>query len=93
MDARHCRAGFPISGEDDEEGPWTFSIDDLTRDTLAGIPNDDLRELAAWWAQIPEWPWAGPLPDDALLPTLTDLVDLARQTKAAGRHLYCWCSL
>lgn len=85
--------GSPLSDEEDEEGPWTFSIDDLTRDTLAGIPDDQLRVLAAWWAQIPEWSWAGPLPDEELLPTLTGLVNLARQAKAAERHLYCWSSL
>jgi hypothetical protein len=85
--------GSPLSGDEDEEGPWTFSVDDLTRDTLAGIEDEVLRELAAWRGRIPEWPWAGPLPEEETLSMLTNLVDLARQAKAAERHLYCWCSL
>jgi hypothetical protein len=76
----------------EHEGPWVELLDDAVRDALAGVDDDRILELAARWVRIEEIHRSG-APDDELVPVLTELVALARATRAAGDHLYCWMSL
>lgn len=78
---------------DEEEGPWLMSIGDAVRDTLATIANAAEPDLAERWGQTEELAWNGPLPGPQLLPVMDQITGLARRARAAGDHLYCWCSL
>jgi hypothetical protein len=77
----------------EEDGPWLVSIDDATRDTLASITGEQMPGLSAQWGRIEEVRVNDPLPDDAMLPVLNDIVGLAQRARRAGEHLYCWCCL
>jgi hypothetical protein len=78
---------------EDYEGPWVVVLDDQTRATLAGIPDAELPEFAARWAQIEELSGYGDLPPDIMIPVLTELVALARRAEEVNDHLYCWICL
>nr|MDT0663362.1 hypothetical protein [Micromonospora sp. DSM 115978] len=78
---------------DDGEGPWLLSIDDATRDTLAGIDDSRLPELSAKWGQIEELARYGPLPESEVRPIIEQIAGLAQRARQAGDHLYCWCCL
>ncbi|MDG4774352.1 hypothetical protein [Solwaraspora sp. WMMD792] len=77
----------------EEEGPWLFSLDDATRDTLASISDGQLPELSARWGRIDEFAHSGPLPEGELVPVIEAIAGLARRARDAGDHLYCWCCL
>jgi hypothetical protein len=76
-----------------EQGPWLTSVGDATRDILAAIPSPDSPNLAEAWDQTEELSWNGPMAGEDLLPTIEQLVGLARRAQEVGDHLYCWCSL
>ncbi|MFC7330738.1 hypothetical protein [Marinactinospora rubrisoli] len=72
-------------------GPWIEELGPAARDTLAGIDNARIADLAARWARIEEFDrQAEPF---ALQSFLERLVLLARRARAAGEKLYCWSSL
>ncbi|WP_157546648.1 hypothetical protein [Hamadaea tsunoensis] len=85
--------GPSLPEDGDEEGPWTFSVDDGVRDTLALIEDERLRELAVWWSRAPELARSGMALEEELLPILSRLIQLARRAQAAELHLYCRCNL
>ncbi|GAA1813237.1 hypothetical protein GCM10009682_38020 [Luedemannella flava] len=77
----------------EDEGPWVVRIADEARDTLADLPDDRFRELAAWWATIEEFARWSRLDDEdveMLREKLAELVGLARRARAADDRLYCW---
>ncbi|MEU4643592.1 hypothetical protein [Micromonospora sp. NPDC023814] len=78
---------------DEREGPWLMSLDRATRDTLASINDTRLLELSARWGRIEELAWAGPLPDDQMLPVIEEIAALAQRARDAGEAVYCWCCL
>jgi hypothetical protein len=70
---------WPESGSDEEnEGPWVVVLGDPARDTLAGIADGRLAEVADRWSDIEEL--AGSRGEE-LLPTLVGLVGLARRAR------------
>jgi hypothetical protein len=77
--------------ETPEEGPWLVWVDDATRDTLAGIAEDRIPELAGRWAAIEEF--GGYADAGDLRDLIGALAELARRATAAGDHLYCWMCL
>jgi hypothetical protein len=77
--------------ETPEQGPWLVWVDDATRDTLAGIAEDRIPELAERWAAIEEF--GGYADADDLRDLIAALAELARRATAAGDHLYCWMCL
>ncbi|MFC7242080.1 hypothetical protein ACFQO7_06255 [Catellatospora aurea] len=72
----------------EETGPWLASVDDATRDTLAGIAPERMLELSARWQRIEEIDSDGP--DDDHVPTIEALQGLAQRARDAGEHLYYW---
>jgi len=84
---------WPPGMDESYEGAFVCSVPDLARDGLAGIADEDLRALAARWAQIEELAWSGSVGPTTMLPILTDLVGLARRANGADEHLYFWCSV
>lgn len=68
-------------------GPWTYRLDDATRDTLAGVPDADVPALVAEWVRIEEL--RGAVADD-WRPFVEELVALARNARESGAHLFGW---
>ncbi len=81
-----------ISAEDSDFDAWVCQFADDVRDTLAGIPDDDVPGLARWWAGIEELARHSGEPLD-LAPDLRELIALARRARDAGEHLYVWMCL
>jgi hypothetical protein len=80
-------------GEQDPEhmGPWVIALDDLTRDTLAGVPAQRVPELADQWATIEEFD--GLNLTEGFRPAVEQLTALAGRARDSGESLYCWMSL
>jgi hypothetical protein len=79
---------WPADDDGDSDGPWVVSLGDRVRDSLAGIDDVRLPQLAVWWSQNEE------LSDPEFARSvLTDLVGLARRAATDGDHLYCWMRL
>ncbi|MET9342297.1 hypothetical protein [Nonomuraea sp. NPDC003804] len=61
------------------------------RDTLAGVPDARLADLAERWGRIEEFFTP---PDTGYLVTLIgELRELARRAQADGQLIYCWWCL
>lgn len=79
-----------------ENSPWKTSpaiLQELgtpVRDTLATITDADLPDLAARWAHSEQLSQYGDSTPDAILPLLTDLVELARRARDTDEMLYVW---
>ncbi|BEL08034.1 hypothetical protein Q0Z83_062250 [Actinoplanes sichuanensis] len=89
------RLVWPVLDPEDlmeHQGPWVEQLTDEMRDTLAGVDDGRIPELAARWVRIEEIYRPGAA-DDELVPVVTDLVALARAARAGGEHLYCWVCL
>ena len=84
---------WPAGARDDMEyqGPWLTRLGDPARDTLAGVADESMGDLAAAWAQAEEF-YSGTEAEE-LQPVVADLVGLARRAREAGDHLYCWMCL
>ncbi|MGW6500017.1 hypothetical protein [Nonomuraea angiospora] len=67
-----------------KEGPVIEELPADVRDTLAGIPESRLGELAERWGQIEEFAGFPPA-----LRVLAELRDLARRAREEGEMLYC----
>ncbi|MEU6789651.1 hypothetical protein ABZ912_61635 [Nonomuraea angiospora] len=71
-----------------KEGPGIEELPADVRDTLAGIPEGRLGELAERWGRIEEF--AGFPPADGFLPqVLTELRDLAQRAQQEDEMIYC----
>ncbi|WP_173036324.1 hypothetical protein [Phytohabitans flavus] len=84
---------WPEGGEQDtgHMGPWVVTLDDKTRDTLAGVPARRVPDLARRWADIEEF--GGLLTPDDLRSALEQLTALATRARDNGESLYCWMCL
>ncbi|QKG22632.1 hypothetical protein [Actinomadura verrucosospora] len=84
----------PEGPEDDDDpwatGPWVEEFSDSVRDILASVPDPDVQDAVVAWSQTDEL--RGTSPDD-LRPLADVLIELARQARDAGEHLYCWTCL
>jgi hypothetical protein len=76
----------------DDDAAWVIVLGDDARDTLAGIEDAQIPARADWWAEIEELAMDDAEPE-ALVPVLTELVELARRARTADDHVYCWISL
>lgn len=84
---------WPEGGEQDvtHQGPWVSVLDDVTRDTLAGIPAECVPDLAERWATVEEF--GGFADPEFLRDVVADLAALAARAREHGESLYCWMSL
>ncbi|MFD1934894.1 hypothetical protein ACFSKW_25810 [Nonomuraea mangrovi] len=71
-----------------QEGPCIDELPAHVRDTLAGIPDSRVADLAERWGRIEEF--IAP-PDTGYLTTLiTELRDLAQRAQEENQMIYCW---
>lgn len=81
-----------------EDSPWQSDqfVEQLStevRDTLAGVDDARLHDLAAEWARIEEFSAFTSIEPGWLPALVHDLVALARRARQAGDQLFCWSSL
>jgi hypothetical protein len=69
-------------------GPWVTQFDADIRDTLAGVDDAELPDIAARWGRT-----FGVEPEALLLDTVEHLVRFAREARSNDEQLYCWISL
>lgn len=74
----------------EEAEAWVFELDDAARDSVAGVPESAVDEVAQAWARTDEL--AG-LSVEHLRELVGELAELAREARDRGERLYCWCSL
>ncbi len=93
LDLVNERLIWPEGAEQDMEyqGPWASSLDDRARDVLAGIPADQVSDLAERWAAVEEF--GGYADPEFLREVVADFVALAARAREHGESLYCWSCL
>lgn len=82
---------FPEVIAEDDEGASVFLLSDDLMDSLAAASDSEINELALWW--VAEKSADGieiELPVASLI--LKSLVDLIREEREPGQHVYCWAS-
>ncbi|MEU4323659.1 hypothetical protein [Nonomuraea dietziae] len=71
-----------------KEGPGIEELSADVRDSLAGVPDARLADLAERWGQIEEFFGR---PDEGYLTTLMgELRELAQRAQAEDQMIYCW---
>ncbi|MGV9351198.1 hypothetical protein ACWDSD_42075 [Streptomyces spiralis] len=73
-------------------GPWVWEFDAGVRDTLAGVHDAELPEVAARWGRSDAVRTFG-AQADVLLNLVERLTRFAREARANDEHLYCLTSL
>lgn len=72
-------------------GPWVREFDTGVRDTLAGVPERDIPEVATRWGRTPAVRACGAGPGD-LRAIVEQLVAFARRARAHDERIYSWHS-
>jgi hypothetical protein len=73
-------------------GPWVTEFDVGVRDTLAGVGDAELSDIAARWGRTDAVGRFGAEPD-VLRDIVERLVRFAREARRDDEQLYCWVSL